>query len=135
MKEMILTAEVDRLDEVIDFIQEELERHDVPMKLVMQIDIAVEELFVNIAKYAYHPGVGDVSICVDVEPQPPCIVIRFADSGVPYNPLAKQDPDVTLGIEEREIGGLGIYIVKKSMDEVNYSYENGQNILTIRKLL
>ena len=135
MKEMILTAEVDRLDEVIDFIQEELERHDVPMKLVMQIDIAVEELFVNIAKYAYHPGVGDVTICVDVEPQPPCIVIRFADSGVPYNPLAKQDPDVTLGIEEREIGGLGIYIVKKSMDEVNYSYENGQNILTIRKLL
>ncbi|MBQ8202055.1 MAG: ATP-binding protein [Clostridia bacterium] len=135
MKKMILTAEVDRMDDVLDFINAELESHDVPMKTIMQIDIAVEELFVNIAHYAYNPDVGEATVAVDVEEAPPCAVIRFIDRGKPYDPLSREDPDVTLGVEERQIGGLGIYMVKKSMDEVVYTYEDGQNILTIRKLL
>ena len=135
MKKLVLTAEVDRMDDVLDFINAELEEHDVPMKTIMQIDIAVEELFVNIAHYAYNPEVGEAVVTVEVEEDPPCAVIRFVDRGKPYDPLSREDPDVTLGVEEREIGGLGIYMVKKSMDEVSYAYEDGQNILTIRKLL
>lgn len=135
MKKMILTAEVDRMDDVLDFINAELEAHDVPMKTIMQIDIAVEELFVNIAHYAYNPEVGEATVTVDVNSEPPCAVIRFIDHGKPYDPLSREDPDVTLGVDERQIGGLGIYMVKKSMDEVSYAYEDGQNILTIRKLL
>lgn len=135
MQKMILTAEAGRIDEVIDFINAELERHEAPMKKIMQIDIAVEELFVNIAHYAYNPEVGEAAVCVDVEENPRCAVVRFIDRGKPYDPLSRKDPDVTLGVDEREIGGLGIYMVKKSMDEVTYSYEDGQNILTIRKLL
>ena len=135
MKKMILTAEVDRMDDVLDFINAELESHDVPMKTIMQIDIAVEELFVNIAHYAYNPDVGEATVAVDVEEAPPCAVIRFIDRGKPYDPLSREDPDVTLGVDDRQIGGLGIYMVKKSMDEVVYTYEDGQNILTIRKLL
>ncbi len=135
MKTMILTAEVDRMDDVLDFINAELESHDVPMKTIMQIDIAVEELFVNIAHYAYNPEVGEATVTVDVQDAPPCVAVRFTDRGKPYDPLSREDPDVTLGLEEREIGGLGIYMVKKSMDEITYTYEDGQNILTIRKLL
>lgn len=135
MKRMILSAEVSRLDELIDFINAELEEHGLPMKTIMQIDIAVDEIFGNIANYAYAPDVGEAAVTIDVEQNPPCAVIRFADRGRPFDPLKKPDPDVTLGIEEREIGGLGIYMVKKSMDEVSYVYEDGQNILTMRKRL
>ena len=122
------------MDDVTDFINAELETHDVPMKTVMQIDIAVEEIFVNIAHYAYNPEVGQASVTVRVTDAPGCVEIRFTDCGKPYDPLSRQDPDVTLGVEDRAIGGLGIYMVKKSMDELSYAYEDGQNILTIRKL-
>ena len=135
MKEMILNAEIARMDDVLDFINAELEAHDVPMKTIMQLDIAIEEIFVNIAHYAYNPEIGQASITVEVDDASRSITIRFMDRGKPYDPLSREDPDVTLGVEEREIGGLGIYMVKKSMDEVSYAYEEGQNILTIRKLL
>lgn len=135
MKQITLTADTGRMDEVLDFINAELEMHDAPMKSIMQIDIAAEEIFVNIAHYAYEPGPGEVTVCLEVEAAPPCAVLRFIDRGRPYDPLSREDPDVSLDVEEREIGGLGIYMVKKSMDEVSYARENGQNILTIRKLL
>lgn len=135
MKRMILSAEVNRLDELIDFINAELEEHGLPMKTIMQIDIAVDEIFGNIANYAYAPDVGEAEVTIDVEQDPPCAVIRFTDKGRPFDPLKKPDPDVTLGVEEREIGGLGIYMVKKSMDEVSYAYEDGRNVLTMRKRL
>ena len=134
-KTMLLTAELSRVDEVTDFINAELEAHDVPMKTIMQIDIAVEEIFVNIAHYAYHPEVGTAAVTVAVLDAPPCVEIRLTDRGKPYDPLQREDPDVTLGVEDRQIGGLGVYMVKKSMDEVTYTYQDGQNILTIRKLL
>ena len=133
MKEMILNAEIARMDDVLDFINAELEAHDVPMKTIMQLDIAIEEIFVNIAHYAYNPEIGQAAITVDVDDAARSIAIRFMDRGKPYDPLSREDPDVTLGVEERQIGGLGIYMVKKSMDEVSYAYEGGQNILTIRK--
>lgn len=133
MKKMVLTAEIGRVDDVIDFINEELEAHDVPMKVIMQLDIAIEEIFVNIAHYAYNPEIGEAAITVDVQDDPPCVEVCFIDRGKPYDPLSREDPDVTLGVEDREIGGLGIYMVKKSMDDVSYTYEDGQNMLTIRK--
>ena len=130
---LVIEAEIDKLDEVLAFIDEKLESHDCPPKTQMQIDIAVEEIFVNIAHYAYNPGKGSAEISVEIQEEPLAVVITFADNGVPYDPLKKPDPDVTLSAEERQIGGLGIYMVKKSMDNVFYEHKDGKNILTIKK--
>ena len=102
-------------------------------QIQMQIDVAVEEIFVNIAHYAYNPEVGNAMVRVEILPDVPSVDITFIDQGVPYDPLAKADPDVTLSAEERQIGGLGIFMVKKTMDDVKYEYVNGHNILTLKK--
>ena len=128
-------ARLDCLDEVLAFVDGQLEANDCPMKSQMQIDIAVEELYVNIAHYAYAPGTGPATVRVAVEGDPRSAVITFIDRGVPYDPLAKPDPDVTLSAEERQVGGLGIFMVKKTMDGMEYEYADGQNILTIRKAI
>ena len=133
MNELTLEAKKENLDEVLAFVDGCLETLDCSPKAQMQIDIAVEEIFVNIASYAYAPDVGQATI--RVEPEAGAVAITFEDSGVPYDPLAKADPDVTLSAEERQIGGLGIFMVKKSMDSMEYEYRNGRNILTIRKNL
>jgi anti-sigma regulatory factor (Ser/Thr protein kinase) len=117
------------------FVDETLEEAGCSMKVQMQIDIAVEEIFVNIAHYTYTPGAGDAVLRVELQENPRTVSITFEDRGVPYDPLAKEDPDVTLDAEERQIGGLGIYMVKKSMDEVKYRHEDGKNILTLVKCL
>lgn len=135
MKELTINATLESIPEVTAFVDEQLEAMDCPMKAQMQIDIAIDELFSNIARYAYNPDVGPATVRVEVTENPMAVVITFIDHGVPYDPLAKADPDVSLSAEEREIGGLGIYMVKKSMDEVAYEYKNGQNILRIRKNL
>ena len=134
MKEITVKAADEKLDNVIAFVTGELEAYDCPMKTQMQIEVAVEELFVNIAHYAYSPETGDATIQVDISDRREA-AITFIDSGTPYDPLAKPDPDVTLSAEERQIGGLGIYMVKKSMDDVRYEYKEGKNILTIVKKL
>ena len=103
------------------------------MKTQLQVDVAIDELFGNIAHYAYNPEVGAATVRVEVTEDPLSVVITFIDNGVPYDPLAKADPDITLSAEERQIGGLGIYMVKKSMDDISYQYKNGQNILRIKK--
>lgn len=131
MKELIIEALTDNLSEVIAFVDEQLESADCPMKTQMQIDIAVEEIFVNIAHYAYMNKAGSVTIKSELTSS--AFEITFIDKGVPYDPLAKPDPDVTLSAEERQIGGLGIFMVKKSMDEVKYQNIDGQNILTLVK--
>ena len=100
-------------------------------KIQMQIDVAVEEIFVNIANYAYSPDTGPATVRLDIRDG--IAVITFIDSGVPYDPLAKPDPDVTLSAEDRPIGGLGIFLVKKSMDSVSYNYESGKNVLRLKK--
>ena len=133
MKELTIEAKVENLQEVLAFVDEQLEAHNCPMREQMQLDVAVEELFVNIASYAYNPEVGPATILVQTEGDPLSVIITFVDHGVPYDPLAKEDPDITLSADERQIGGLGIFIVKKSMDEVVYRYEDGKNILSIKK--
>jgi len=133
MKELTINATVENIPAVTAFVDEQLEAFDCPMKAQMQIDIAIDELFSNIAYYAYNPDVGPATVRVEVVEDPMAVVITFIDKGVPYDPLTREDPDTTLSAEERDLGGLGIYMVKKSMDEVTYEYKDGQNILKIKK--
>ena len=133
MREKTVQATLENLDEVMAFVEEQMEVYHCSMKMQMQIAVAVEEIYVNIASYAYREQKGNARIRVQSGGEPLQIIITFEDDGIPYNPLLKEDPDITLSAEERKIGGLGIYIVKKSMDQVEYHYQNGKNILTIRK--
>lgn len=133
MREKTVQAILENLDEVMAFVEEQMEVYHCSMKMQMQIAVAVEEIYVNIASYAYREQKGNARIRVQSGGEPLQIIITFEDDGIPYNPLLKEDPDITLSAEERKIGGLGIYIVKKSMDQVEYHYQNGKNILTIRK--
>ena len=135
MKELDIEAVVDNLPDVLAFVDEQLENTDCSMKIQMQIDMAVEEIFVNIAQYAYDPETGPATLRVEVKPDGSAVIITFIDHGVPYDPLAKTDPDITLSAEDREVGGLGIFLVKKSMDDIKYEYIGGRNILTIIKEL
>ena len=135
MKELTISATVENIETVTDFVNEQLEAVDCPMKAQMQIDIAIDELFGNIAHYAYAPGEGDATVRVETSEDPRAVIVTFMDKGTPYDPLAKEDPDTTLSADDRKIGGLGIYMVKKSMDEMTYEYKDGQNILKIKKLL
>jgi len=133
MKEITLAETVENIETVTEFVNAQLELIDCPIKVQMQIDIAIDELFGNIAHYAYNTEVGNATVRVDISEAPLAVIITFIDNGVPYDPLGKDDPDITLSAEEREIGGLGIYMVKKSMDEITYEYKDGQNILKIKK--
>ena len=135
MEEFTVLAAIENLNQVLAFVDAELEKLDCPMKTQIQIDVAVEELFVNIASYAYTPNQGSATIRVQPAGDTRAVEITFIDSGTPYDPLAKPDPDVTLSADERQIGGLGIFMVKKSMDDMRYAYRNGQNVLTIVKKL
>ena len=133
--ELELEAVTENLEEVQSFVEDHLEASGCPMKARMQIGVAVEEIFVNIANYAYHPQKGNATVRVEVSEKPVCVTITFLDHGVPYDPLAKDDPDVTLSAQERAIGGLGIFMTKQLMDDVAYAYKDGQNILTLKKNL
>ncbi len=131
--ELEIEASRENLAEVQSFIEERLIAAGCPGKALLQIGVAVEEIFVNIANYAYAPGKGQARVRVDVGGDPPSTAITFIDSGIPYDPLARPDPDVKLSAEERNIGGLGIFMVKELMDEVTYEYEDGHNVLTLKK--
>ena len=133
MRELTIEATLDNLDKVLAFVDGQLEELDCPMKSQMQIDVAVEEIFVNIASYAYNPGIGSATVRFEATQDPPLVTITFIDRGIPYDPLQKDDPDVTLSAEERSIGGLGIFMVKKAMDDMRYVYRDEQNILSISK--
>ena len=126
-------AKVDKLPEVLGLVDGVLEEAACPIKTQFEIDVAVEEIFVNIAKYAYSPEVGRAKVRVELEQDPLKVIITFIDQGMPYDPLAKEDPDVTLSAEQRDIGGLGIFLTKQTMDDVEYEYKEGHNILTIKK--
>ena len=133
MKEMTLEATVKNIPQVTEFVNTELEDLECPLKAQMQIDVAIDELFGNIAQYAYDPSTGPATVRVEVDDNPMAVIITFIDNGKPYDPLAGKDPDINLSAEDREIGGLGVFLVKKTMDEISYEYKNGQNILRIRK--
>ena len=116
-------------------METELEKFDCPFKAVTQINIAVDELYSNIVRYGYpNETKGPVTVEIKVADDPRAVYVKFIDEGIPYNPLTKDDPDITLSAEERQIGGLGIYMVKKTMDSIKYRYENDKNILTIKKV-
>jgi anti-sigma regulatory factor (Ser/Thr protein kinase) len=141
-KRLEIEALIENLDTVIAFIDEYLEAIECPMKVQIQFDVAVEEIFVNIAHYAYSkkdesgkaiPDTGTGMAAIEISHEEGIVTVTFTDQGMPFDPLAKEDPDVTLSAEEREIGGLGIYMVKNSMDCVKYRYENDSNILSISK--
>ncbi|MEH2942018.1 ATP-binding protein [Lachnospiraceae bacterium KK002] len=133
MQELHVDATIENIGKVTEFVDSRLEELGCPLKAQMQIDIAIDELFGNIAHYAYNPDVGPATVRVEVTEEPVAVIITFIDQGVPYDPLAKADPDVGLSLEEREAGGLGIFMVKKTMDEISYEYREGQNILKIKK--
>lgn len=131
--ELTVEAVACNLEKVTSFVDERLEMVECPVKVQMKIDIAVDEIFSNIAHYAYCPKTGMVTVQVQVLKEPLTVCITFIDQGTPYNPLSEPDPDTSLSVEERQIGGLGIYLVRKSMDDVSYDYRDGENILTIKK--
>ncbi|MBQ8953674.1 MAG: ATP-binding protein [Clostridia bacterium] len=135
MKELTVRATLENLPVVTAFIDEQLEALDCPMKARMQIDVAIDELFGNIAHYAYGNTVGDATVRFDFDEAKRMASIAFIDSGVPFNPLEKADPDVTVSAEERAIGGLGIFLVKRTMDGLEYRHEDGRNVLIIGKQL
>lgn len=131
-EELKIEAKVENLDRVRDFVNALLEERGCGDRELMSIDLALEELFVNIASYAYAPDTGMAVIRVSF-PEEKTVSITLTDTGREYNPLAKEDPDITLPASERAIGGLGIYMVKKSMDEVTYEYKDSENRLTFVK--
>ena len=135
MKELVIRAVTDNLQQVLTFVEEQLGSCRCPTRTLIQLKVAVEEVFVNIASYAYEGKTGDAAIRMEIAGDPPVVTLVFEDCGMPFNPLAREDPDVTLPAGERQPGNLGIYIVKKTMDDVKYEYADGKNILTLRKQL
>lgn len=131
-RELTLPAQTERLPEVLAFVEEQLEEAGCPMKAQMQISVATEEVYVNIASYAYAPGSGMATIRLELT-QESAVVLTFIDSGIAFNPLEKEDPNVNLPAEERQIGGLGIFMTKKTMDEVRYERAGDRNVLTLIK--
>ena len=133
LKSITVEAVIQNVETVTEFVNTVLEENDCPMKVQMQIDVAIDEIFGNIAYYAYGNSCGNATIQIEIEKDLPGIVLTFIDQGMPYNPLENKEPDITLDIEEREIGGLGIFLVKKTMDALSYEYVDGQNVLTLKK--
>lgn len=133
LKELHITAVLENLDQVTSFVEAQLEQWGCPAKVRMQLTLAVEEIFVNISSYAYDPDIGPATIRVEVDQEPMEVVITFMDKGVPYDPLQKQDPDLNLCADDRPVGGLGIFLVKQTMDDICYEYSGGKNILRIVK--
>ena len=126
-------AKIDTLSDVLVFVGCTLEHYGCAMKIKTAVCVAIEEIFVNIAHYTYGDGVGDMTLGIGFDEASRAIAFRITDKGTPFDPLKKPDPDITLSADEREIGGLGIFIAKKTMDEIHYAYENGENILTMVK--
>lgn len=130
-----VNADVNELQRVLNFVEGCVQEIDCSPKALMQINVAVEEIFVNIAHYAYSGKIGEAVIEVEIDDEPKTVTITFIDRGVKFDPLAKPDPDVTLSVKDRQIGGLGIFMTKKFMDELSYEYRDGQNVFAMKKNL
>ena len=133
IKKLVLEAKVENLVAVNEFVDEILQPLNCSMKIQMQLELAVEEIFVNIANYAYGESTGKAFITGRILENPLRLELVFMDEGTPYNPLARKDPDLEQKMEDRAIGGLGIYLVKKNVEEIAYSYQEGKNVLTLCK--
>ncbi len=128
-------AQIADITRVTEFVESQLEAADAPMKAIMQVNVAIDEIFSNIVNYGYKKGPGPIDVQIVIKENPKRMSLKFEDEGVPYNPLVKDDPDITLSAEERGVGGLGIYMVKNMMDNMTYRYENDKNILILEKNL
>ena len=136
MREMTVNATPEQIGKMVDFVDEQLTTLGCSDEVRTDVDVAIDELLGNIVQYAYGPQAGTVTVCVDVEMDPPSAVITLMDSGVPFNPLTEERPNTTsLPAKERPLGGLGLFLVKELMDELTYCYRDGQNVLTVRKAL
>lgn len=133
IRELTIKATAENIASVTEFVDELLEELKCSVKIQTSIDVAIDELFGNIVHYAYKPNIGDVTILTEVIDEPLAVIITFIDKGIPYNPLTEPDPDITLSADERKVGGLGIYMVKKMMDSISYEHKDGKNILRIQK--
>ena len=135
MNKLTVPAKIENLQKVMDFLGDQLDSVDYVMKARLQLELSIEEAYVNIVNYAYELEEGEVIICCNVDESPLKVTMQFIDYGKPYNPLKNQDPDISLNAEEKEIGGLGIFLIKKNVDDISYKYHDGKNILTIQKKL
>ena len=135
MKDIAVDAMIENMNTVTAFVDDFLDQIACPMKSRIQINIVIDEIFGNICHYAYKDSVGAVTVRVESGNTPKAVFLTFTDNGIPYNPLDTEDPDITSSSEERKIGGLGIYLVKKNMDEMKYEYVNQQNRLWMEKRL
>ncbi|WP_405341568.1 ATP-binding protein [Ruminococcus sp.] len=135
MKELTVDAVVENIETVTAFVNAELETFGCSMKIQIQIDVAIDELFGNIAHYAYGHDRGTATVQIAFDEDSHTVTLTFIDSGTPFDPLKREDPDTTLSLKQRSIGGLGIFLVKKTMDHMEYRYEDGHNILSIMKKL
>ena len=134
MKEIKTETRLENIEMITEFVNDELEAMGCSESARIKIDIALDEIFSNIVKFAYGDEIGMVTVRMDSpEDRPDEITISFHDSGTPFDPLTAKEPDITLPASERKKGGLGLFIVKKTMDEVRYEYRDGQNNLTFRK--
>lgn len=133
MKSLEIPAEKTRLIDVIDFVLGFAEKLGFEKKELFQIKLCAEEIFVNVASYAYKPYTGLITVIADGSEDPLTVTFSFIDSGIPFDPLAKPDPSKVRPLSQAKKGGLGIFLTKKLMDEVSYAYQDGKNVLTIRK--
>ena len=135
MKRIEIPAEKARLTEVLDFVLAYAAQLGFEKKELFQLKVCTEEIFVNVASYAYQPDTGMITVTADGSADPLSVTLSFIDSGTPFDPLAKPDPSKNRPLSQAKKGGLGIFMTKKLMDEVSYAYQDGRNILTIRKTI
>ena len=135
MLNKVFPATDDALDDITAYLEEKLEEYGASMKTVMQLSVVLEEIFVNVAHYAYEGETGEVVFGLEFDEADRTLTMQFTDGGKYFDPLKKSDPDITLSAEERDIGGLGIFMVKKTMDSVEYEYRDQKNILTLKKVI
>lgn len=135
MKEMKIPALVENIETVTEFVNEYLESLDCPLKIQMKIAIVIDEIFSNISYYAYGEEKGEVIIRIEKRENPYGVQLTFLDHGMPYDPLKVDEPDISLSVDERQIGGMGIFMVKNIMDEISYEYADGQNVLKMCKMI
>lgn len=133
MKSLEIPAEKSRLNEVIDFVLDFAEKLGFEKKELFQLKLCTEEIFVNVASYAYEPDTGLITVTADGSEDPLAVTLSFIDSGTPFDPLAKPDPAKDRPLSQAKKGGLGIFLTKRMMDEVSYAYQDGKNVLTIKK--
>ncbi|WP_414469035.1 ATP-binding protein [Methanobacterium sp. ACI-7] len=135
MNKIIVPARAENVRKVLDFITEKLKQLKYSKRALLQLELSVEEAFVNIVNYAYENHDGEVLISCSIDETSLQVTIQFIDTGIQYNPLEKEDPDISLNIQEKEVGGLGILLIKNNVDSIRYEYKNGKNILTLQKKL